>query len=567
MRGFVVTGCLGLASTPVVVAQTDGGLAIQVESNQVLVSTFVFDKRAWDSELLTPDAVRCQADSAKTLKEKGISVWQTPSRCWPVAVEGLAPKDFRVLEDGIEQTVSSVARQRWHYWRVLDNYGNHLEYSVASTDKWSASDYDSLVNPYWSPPVLESYVVGYAPPPSAYGSCHHIKVSVDRRNVVVYNRTEYCNVAHSTSDPLEGTAFGQQLESELASAEKSKISVMGVSGLFFGDSGLMRVHLALEFPWDSLHRKWRNGNLLATIAALGAVYGTDGMLVARFSDQACCALDMPLIHAGNVAVSSGVEVYEIPARYESLLDLPAGQYELRVILSDGKNFGRVNLRLSVDSYEDKPLALSSVALCKRFHRVDPPEYTEGILPSKFVPLASKGVEFTPTADPTFDKKRDPLFAYFEIYAPKQVGAAAGATNAPNPTSAAGETLAPSNARAAVAGETIAPQPPAQPELPATGFTADEASAPKSQIEPKPSGAGNTTVHFQLKITNLKTGQVQINSGLRPADEFQRACKAVIPIVQEVSTHDLPKGNYRLEVQASDSAGHRTPWHPATFTIR
>ena len=199
-----------------------------------------------------------------------------------------------------------------------------------------------------------------------------------------------------------------------------------------------------------------------------------------------------------------------------------------------RNFGRVDLPLNVESYQDAPLALSSVALCKRFHKVDPPEYTEGILPSKFVPLVSKGIEFTPAADPTFVKKRDPLFAYFEIYAPNQVGAAAGATSAP------------SRSIAAVAGETIAPQSAAEPQILA---------------------AANVAVHFQLKITNLKTGQVQIDSGLRPTSEFLQAGKAVIPIVQEIATHDLPKGNYRLEVQASDSAGHHTPWHTAAFTIR
>jgi hypothetical protein len=175
--------------------------------------------------------------------------------------------------------------------------------------------------------------------------------------------------------------------------------------------------------------------------------------------------------------------------------------------------------LSIESHDNKALDISSVALCKRFHKVDPPSYTEGILPSKFVPLVSKGQEFTPAADTTF-KKRDPLFAYFEIYAPPHAGAAAGAT-----------------------------------------------FVPESPTAPKPPGARNATVQFQLRITNLKTGQVQIDSGLRPAADFLQADKQVIPIVQEVAIHELPKGDYRLEVQASDSAGNRTPWHAATFTIR
>jgi hypothetical protein len=209
----------------------------------------------------------------------------------------------------------------------------------------------------------------------------------------------------------------------------------------------------------------------------------------------------------------------LPVRYESQIDLSSGDYDLRVILSDGKKFGRVDLPLTVVAYQDTSLALSSVALCKRFHIVDPPEYTEGILPSKFVPLVSKGQEFTPTADPTFTK-HDPLFAYFEVYAPELHSA-----------------------------------PPA-------------------------AGAAAANVQFQLRVTSLATGKVKVDSGLRPTSEFLPNAQQppagasiassganVLHIVQEVATRDLPKGNYRLEVQASDSAGHRTPWHAATFTIR
>jgi len=518
VRGLVVVG--GLVSSPFAVAQTDSAMAIRVESNQVLVPVLAFDKEQLDLPYTTA-GLRCQEDSAKALQKKGISVRQTPADCVPGPVLALTSRDFRLCQDGVAQTIQSVARQRSHFWKTFDNYSDHLEYSATPTAKWSTVDFGAAAVWSWSPPADESYVLGYPPPPSAKGSCHQIKVTVDRRNVTVYSRTEYCNVEHSPSDPLEGTQFGQQMESDLASAEKPKISVMAVSGLFFGDSGGMRVHLVLEFPWDSLHRQWRNGNLFATIGTLGAVYRKDGTLAARFSDQACCGTsDLLIGHSGGFG-GDRFDWVTLPARYEGQIDLSPGDYNLRVILSDGKKFGRVDLPLTIDSYQDTPLALSSVALCKRFHRVDPPEYTQGILPSKFVPLVSKGIEFTPSADATFEKKRDPLFAYFEIYAPEQ-------------------------AIPAAAGETSAPKPPAEPQLLV---------------------AGNVAVQFQLKITNLKTGQVQIDSGLRPASEFLQSGRPVIPIVQEVATHDLPKGNYRLEVQASDSAGHHTPWHAATFAIR
>ena len=402
IRGLALAGGLCLASTRLTLAQTDSALSIRVESNQVLVPAFVFD-RQFDQPYTTAE-LRCQEDSAKALQAKGISIRQTPAKCLSGGpILDLTSKDFRLLEDGAVQTIQSVARRRSHFWKIFDNYSDHLEDSATPTAKWSTSDFGAAAVWSWSPPDEESYVLGYAPPPSPKGSCHHIKISVDRRNVTVYSRTEYCNVEHSASDPLEGTEFGQQMESDLASAEKPKISVAAASGLFFGDSRGMRVHLVFEFPWDSLHREWRNGNLFATIGALGAAYRQDGTLAARFSDQGCCgSSDMIIGHYSGF----GDERFDwviLPSRYETQFDLSPGDYDLRVILSDGRKFGRVNLPLSVDSYQDAPLALSSLALCKRFHRVDPPEYTEGILPSKFFPLVSKGMEFTPAADPLSTK--------------------------------------------------------------------------------------------------------------------------------------------------------------------
>jgi hypothetical protein len=365
-------------------------------------------------------------------------------------------------------------------------------------------------------------VIAYVPPQSAKGSCHQIKVSANRRDAVVLNRSEYCNVYHSPSDPLEGTKFGQKMEGDLASPAKPKIPMLTTLGVFFGDSGAPRVHLVLEFPWNSLQREWVDGynHLFASIGVLGVACRKDSTLATRFTDQACCPRDDPFTHYGWG--EPGGDVYAIPARYETQIDLPAGDYELQVILSDGKKFGRVDIPLTIESYDKQPLALSSVALCKRLHRVDPPAYTEGILPSKFVPLVSKGQEFTPAADPTFPK-RDPLFAYFEVY------------------------------------------------------------APALRAAPPVAGSATTNVQFQLRITNLAMDKVQIDSGLRPTTDFlQRATAAssappgasrasapsnILHIVQEIATHDLPKGQYRLEVQASDSSGHKTPWHSVDFTIR
>lgn len=502
---YVLTLALSLllALSPSTSAQTDSALAIRVESNQVVVPVFVYDKQLWDLSIYSPSGELCLTKSGKALQAEGISVRQAPAKCWGGPIQDLALKDFRVLEDGIEQKIQSVTREHSHWWELFDNDGDHSEYSDAPIGKWSTVDTHRSQDEYWAPPADDSYVIAYIPTPSAKGSCHQIKVSVNRRNVVVFNRSEYCNLQRPLTDPLVETALGQQMERDLASPNKPRIPLSAASGAFFSGSGTTRLHLVLEFSQRSLHYQWQNQILVASIGVLALVYRKDGTLATRFSDEGCCSRDLPTVRVSvfENAFDSTVDAhYDLPTRYEAEYELPPGEYELRVILSDGKKFGIVELPLTIENYANQSLALSSIALCKRYHRVDPPAYTDGILPSQFVPLASKGMEFTPSTETNFGK-HDSMFAYFEAYQPQADGSAAA------------------------------------------------------------------NVHFQLKITDADSGQLKIDSGLRSADEFIQQGKQVIPIVQEIAVHDLPKGNYRLEVQASDSAGHRTPWHTATFAVR
>jgi predicted phage tail protein len=41
---------------------------------------------------------------------------------------------------------------------------------------------------------------------------------------------------------------------------------------------------------------------------------------------------------------------------------------------------------------------------------------------------------------------------------------------------------------------------------------------------------------------------------------------VIPVGVWLPIQDLPRGNYRLEVQAFDSEGQQTQWQPSEFKI-
>jgi hypothetical protein len=453
------------------------GPPIQVESREVLVPVFVYDKTR-----------------------------MTFSSSWSdFEIRDLTLKDFHLFEDGAEQTIKEVTPRSWLAdVRVSDNFGWHNEYSDTPQGKWRDPD----LGPGGALPYkVHFYLVAYVPPESAKASCHRIDVKVDRRNSLVYARNEYCSTAHSASDPLNGTKFGQQMESDGVTGQPGKVSLSLQTSFFHTDANSGRVDIALEFPWNSLNRDWSNesvGSLYTLHARIGTVmmaYRKDGTLAARLSGFACCSSDFPVFVPGHLPgeASPGLDPLAIPTGYEAQIDLPPGEYNLLIVLSDGSKFGLAQAPLTVDSYDPKQIAISSVALCKRFQEAAVGSQEAAALAPKLVPLISKGIEFTPAGDTRF-KKREPLFAYFEVY------------------------------------------------------------------EPLLAGTPATTVQTQIKITNIKTGELKVDTGARSAAPWIQPGNTVIPIAEQIAVDKLPKGSYKLDVQASDSAGKSTAWRAANFTV-
>ena len=451
-------GLFGCASSPVALAQVGNMEPIRVESERVLVPVFVVDKG-----LRLSDA----AD--------------------------LKPNDFHLFEDGWEQKIQSVAVERSHIWEVSDNLSRHVEYSNTPRGKWSTADlsftgFVGVASPNF-------YLIGYAPPPSPVGSCHHIEVKLDRDSALAYARSEYCNVQHSSSDPLDGTKFGKQLERNLASGAGGAIPLTIQAYAFSGETA--RVYVALEFPWESLKRKWINGSLYATIGVLGMVFRKDGTLAARFSDQACCSSDVPafVLNEHKPEAHPEFDVMMIPNRYELQLSLPSGEYVLRVVLSDGRKFGRAEIPISVESHDVNHLAISSIALGIRYQAAPVTPQIAAPFPAKYAPLVGRGFEVTPAARSRF-RSDEPLIAYFEIY------------------------------------------------------------------ESQPA----TPVEAHLRIVDSKTGKIAADLDPVSALAGTTSGSDVIPITQFVPLGKLPKGAYRLEIQATDAAGQSTAWRATNFTV-
>jgi hypothetical protein len=382
---------------------------IRVESHQVLVPVVVLNDKLYTR--LKRAQLEGHQRSAQLLDS--------------LAIRGLSVKDFHLFEDGQQQTIQNVAPEAPGFAMVSDNFGKHPETIGSGGGRWSYPDIPSNDLSEWL--AWPKYVIAYVPPPSPDGSCHQIHVKVGRSHALVWARSEYCNTKHPPTDPLNGTNFGRQMEADLTSTQEGSIP-LGVQAIaFLGDSGQSRVYIELEFPWKSLKYEFRQGTLYASFGALLMIYNQDGTLAARLSDFACCDYGNDIKKPSKnetpqVRATEGKAV--IPDRLETQIELPPGVYELRAVFSDGQNFGRKLVPLTVDSFAPKQLALSQIALARRVRKLKEQSVDPALKqPGTFSPLISKMVEFTPTTDAHFQKD-ELLCAYFEVDDPQHPPGAA-----------------------------------------------------------------------------------------------------------------------------------------------
>jgi hypothetical protein len=465
------------AFSPITTAQEP----IRVQTNQVLVPVFVFDKHR--DQVVSNDPT----DLLRAAREGNVQLERDIVE--GIVIRDLTASDFQVFEDGKEQTIQNVTYEHSSFTFFRDANGYHDEFFGEGGGKWSSADWPPWLVAFPGP---GKYLIAYSLPASAEGSCHQIKVSVDRPNALILARNEYCNIKDSVSDPLNGTILGKQMESYLALAKDSKIDLTLQAFAFYTDSGAERVYVAIDWPSQSLKRDLR------AIRILGMVFKKDGSFAGRFSD-----------HFNWPPVKSIYNHYDDRAmtRYERQLSLPPGEYDVRVVLNAGTKFGQTETPLIVQSHDRRELALSAVSLCKQVQDAFP--YSSQNQPNlrietaksrrNYVPLVSKDVEFKPTGNTRF-KKGATLYTYFEIY------------------------------------------------------------------EPSVEGQSAATVQIQMRIVNLKTGEPLSDSQPISATPYVRAGSPVIPVGRGMDISKLPKGSYRLDVQASDSTGKSTAWRTASFTV-
>jgi len=528
---------------------------LTVQTNLVLVPVFVYDPARMAEA--PKEEMPCARAMVVTFFKLPPTQPYLPKDCDVTEVQGLTAKDFRLFEDGVAQQIGSFEAAAWRTV-VRDNLGWHLQASDTPRGIWSLSELSGIKKvPFVS---TDFHILGYLPREAKEG-CHSIRVEVDRPNLLVFARDEYCG-AQSPSDPLSGTRVEKELERILASDKRGKIPLSLQVATFSTKENQSLVDLCLRFPWNDLYRKWdpSNWTLHARIGVMGVIRGKDGAVAARFSDllypsywptfdqggtkyiawekgttslstavprlltpgsanklaisdsgtgNGTLALSFrnvageiaPDYTAINTALDSS-DPFWIPTRYETQVNVPAGDYNLEVVLNDGWNFGRAEMPFTIEAYDGKQLALSSVALCKslRSAAVAAKEAAQANFAPQYVPLVSKDILYTIDGGTDFTKGES-LFAYFEVY---------------------------------------------EPQLP-------ESSA--------------TPVSVHLRVLDSNTGKLKEDFAPFDAAPYQRPGSSVLCVGRKVPFDQLQAGNYSLEAQAMTPTGSSTTWRAANFTVK
>jgi VWFA-related protein len=255
------------------------------------------------------------------------------------------------------------------------------------------------------------YVLSYEPPESAEGSCHTLRVKVDRGGTLVRARSGYCNTR--PPDLLAGNPIEKDLETRASGEMAGNVNASMTAPFFYTSPNTARVNLAIDIPSNAFKFEKVKGKLHSAVNVLGIAYKPDSAIAARFSDTVNLDFDE----------KKDVEEFQKqPFHYENQFNVAAGRYDLKVVFSSGnESFGKLQLPLAIDPYDGKQFSMSGVALSNQIRLVaDLATGLDSELLADRTPLLVQGVQVIPSACNRF-KKTDSAAIYAEVYAPLLLG--------------------------------------------------------------------------------------------------------------------------------------------------
>jgi len=253
----------------------------------------------------------------------------------------------------------------------------------------------------------EYYFLGYSPSDSPDGSCHTLKVKMDRGGFKVRARTGYCTAR--PQDMLAGKPVEKDLEAHAAGSGAGNIAGTLETPFFYTSPNEARVNVTMEIPSSSVQFSKDSGKYHADVDVLGIARRPDGSIGARFSDR--LTYDFEKDEWKNFLKS--------PMRYENQFPIAPGKYELTVVLSaGGHDFGKYESPLAIDPYNGKTFSMSAIALS---NQLEPEAGMGGEIEADLLadrtPLVVGGVQIVPSGSNRF-KKTDSVALYAQVYEPR-----------------------------------------------------------------------------------------------------------------------------------------------------
>jgi hypothetical protein len=267
---------------------------------------------------------------------------------------------------------------------------------------------------------------------------------------------------------------------------------------FYTGTNTARVYVSMEIPTKGIKFEKVKGKQHAEVSVLGIAYRPDGNVAARFSDAV--KLDFE-------DKKEAERFTEEPMHYENQFDLASGEYNLKVVFTEGgSGFGKLETPLKVEPYDSKQFSMSALALSKKLTRLNEQSNLDADLVEGKTPLVTMGVQFTPAGEVKF-KTTDSVGVYFEIYEP---------------------------------------------------ILQEQEEGKRAPVQ----------VGFEMRILDRGNGTAKLDTGGLNAEDmkFIRPGNPVIPIGLKVPVNQVGPGAYRLEMKAQDSAG-RTWSRTADFDVQ